>query len=220
MSDLIVQGSPEWLALRLGRATGSNFDACLAKGKGNAEASTRAQYRVRLAVERMTGKVMETGYKSAAMQQGTEREPYARMAYEAATGHLVEEVPFVQHPFLMAGVSPDGLIGSDGLVEFKSPTPAVHWDYLHLDEGQPPSEYKWQVYGQMWVANRSWCDFVSFNPDFPPELQLHIVRVHRNEELIAELDAGVAKFLRDVDLTVAEMRALAAARRVANDTAV
>lgn len=211
MSDEIVQGTPEWLALRLGRATGSNFDACLAQGKGNAEAATRAQYRVRLAIERETGVVAETAFKSAAMQHGTEHEPFARMAYEAATGNIVQEVSFVPHDTLMAGVSPDGLVNHDGLVEFKCPTPAVHWDYLHLNS-QPPAAYKAQVYGQMWITGRRWCDFVSYNPAFPDPLQLHIVRVHRDENYINELAEGVAKFLVDVEKTVLEMRDLAARR--------
>lgn len=214
MADEIIQGTPEWFQQRLGCATGSNFDACMAQGKGNAEASTRAQYRVRLAVERITQKVLESGFKSAAMNHGTETEPFARMAYEAATGNYVDEVSFVRHQFLKAGVSPDGLIESDGMVEIKCPTPAVHWDYLNLVD-QPPAAYKWQVYGQMWVTGRKWVDFVSYNPLFPEELQLHIVRVKRDEQLIQELHAGVTKFLHDVDNTVKEMNALAQQRKAA-----
>lgn len=211
MPEEIIQGTDAWFAQRLGRATGSNFDACLAQGKGNAEAATRAQYRVRLAVERLTGKVMESGFKSSAMNHGTETEPFARMAYEAATGYMVQETSFIQHDFLMAGVSPDGLVVEDGMVEIKCPTPAVHWEYLKL-VSEPPAAYKWQVYGQMWVTKRKWVDFVSFNPDFPEPLQLHVVRVHRNDAIIQELNSGVTKFLYDVDATVVEMKAMAAAR--------
>lgn len=220
MHEEIVQGTDAWKQLRCGRATGSNFDACLAKGKGNAEATGRRNYRIRLALERLTGKVQESGFKSAAMQHGTETEPLARMMYEAATGYIVEEVPFIQHKFLMAGVSPDGLIGSDGMVEFKCPTPAIHWEYLQLNGGEVPSEYWAQTTGQMWCSGRQWVDFVSYCPEFPPELQLHIVRYQRNESVIAEFDAGISKFLRDVDMTVAEVKALAAARGVANGTTV
>ena len=154
------------------------------------------------------------------MQHGTETEPLARMMYEAATGYIVDEVPFIQHKFLMAGVSPDGLIGGDGLVEFKCPTPAVHWGYLQLQAGEVPSEYWAQTTGQMWCSGRQWVDFVSYCPEFPPELQLHIVRYQRDEKVITEFDAGISKFLRDVDLTVAEMKALAVARGAANGTTV
>ena len=211
MSNEIIQGSEAWFRLRIGRATGSNFDACLAKGKGSAEAATRRQYRVRLAIERITGKVMESGFKSAAMNQGTEREPFARMGYEAQTGHIVKEVSFVPHEFLMAGVSPDGLIDDDGMVEFKCPTPAVHWDYLQLS-GKAPSEYQAQVMGQLWVTGRKWVDFVSYNPEFPESLQLHIVRVERDEAYIQAMDAEISRFLAEVNLTVKEIKELAEAR--------
>lgn len=216
----IKQGDPGWFALRLGKATGSNFDACLAKGKGTAEATTRRNYRIKLALERLNGSVISSGFKSSAMEQGTEREPYARLAYEDATGNLVEEVPFVPHKFLMAGVSPDGLVGDDGLVEIKSPSAPVHWDYLQLKDGEVPDAYHSQVVGQLWITGRKWVDFVSYSPEFPAELQLHIVRYQRDEKVIAEFDAGISKFLRDVDLTVAEMKALAVARGAVNDTAV
>ena len=209
----IIQGTDEWKQLRLGRATGSNFDACLAKGKSNAEAVTRRNYRIRLALERLTGKVMESGYKSAAMTTGTEREPYARMAYEAHTGYIVDEVPFIQHPYLMAGVSPDGLVNDDGLVEFKSPSPAVHWDYLQLTD-EPPAEYWAQVIGQLWITGRKWVDFASFNPDFPEELQLHVVRIHRDESVIREFEQGIEKFLFDVNTTHKQMMERIASAKV------
>lgn len=212
MTEQIIQGTDAWLQLRAGRATGSNFDACMAKGRGSDEATTRRNYRVRLALERLTGKVMESGFKSPAMAGGIEREPLARMAYEACTGHIVDEVPFIAHDYLMAGVSPDGLVGDDGMIEVKCPTPAVHWEYLQLADS-PPREYKWQVFGQLWVSKRKWVDFVSYNPDFEESLQLHIVRIHRDEELISSMNIGVTKFLHDVDVTVKEMRDLAAARK-------
>lgn len=210
----IIQGSPEWHALRLGNATGSNFDACLAKGKGLAEATTRRNYRIRLALERITGKSHESGFKSTHMDTGTEREPFARMAYEGQTGAIVEEVPYIPHKFLRAGVSPDGLVGSDGMVEIKCPSPAVHWEYLQLD-GQPPSEYRAQIMGQMWVTGRQWVDFVSYSPDFPDALQLRVTRVVRDEAYITTLENEVSRFLADVEATVREIDLLALARGAA-----
>lgn len=207
--DGVIQGTAEWLELRRGRATGSNFKACMAKvDKG--EAITRRNYRVRLALERLTGKVMESDLKSFPMDQGKEREPFARMALEAKQGYIVEEVSFIPHRFLQAGVSPDGLIGDSGMAEFKCPTAAVHWDYLQLTS--MPAEYKAQVMGQLWVANRAWCDFASFSPDFPEPLQLHVIRVYRDEDYIQKLENDVTKFLADVDATVEDMKALALSR--------
>ena len=82
---------------------------------------------------------------------------------------------------LEVGCSPDGLVGEDGGIEGKCPNPATHPSYLELVD-TPPSEYRWQVQGSMLVTGRPWWDFVSYHPDFPDELQLHVVRVKRDEE--------------------------------------
>ena len=167
---------------------------------------------MRLALEIVTGKVISDGFQgNRHTERGKEKEPFARMAYESITGHMVEEVPFIKHKFLAAGVSPDGLIGSDGMVEFKAPIPAIHWEYLQL-KGAPPAEYKWQVYGELWIAGREWNDVVSYCEDMPESLQTHITRVYRDEKLIAELEAGVSKFLAEVNVTAKEIRELAEKR--------
>lgn len=212
MSDIIEQGSEAWFELRRGLATGSHFAEVMAKGRGGEESTTRRNYRMRLALEVVTGKVLADSFKgNAHTERGKEKEPFARMAYEAITGHLVEEVPFIKHKFLAAGVSPDGLIGDDGMVEFKCPIPAIHWEYLQL-KGAPPPEYKWQIYGELWIAGREWNDVVSYCEDMPEELQTHISRVHRDDKLIAELEAGVSKFLAEVNVTAKEIRELAVKR--------
>jgi hypothetical protein len=209
MSDIIEQGSAEWFELRRGLATGSHFAEVMAAGRGGAEATGRRNYRMRLALEIVTGKVAKSTFSgNAHTERGKELEPFARMAYESITGHIVEEVPFIKHNFLSCGVSPDGLIGTEGMVEFKCPIPSIHWDYLQLD-GKPPAEYKWQVYGEMWIANRKWNDFVSYCEDMPESLQTHITRVHWDDSIIAELDAGVSKFLAEVAVTVKEIQQLA-----------
>jgi hypothetical protein len=196
-------------------ATGSHFADVMATGKGGAEATGRRNYRMRLALELVTGKVAKSTFSgNAHTERGKELEPFARMAYESITGHIVEEVPFIPHDFLKCGVSPDGLIGADGMVEFKCPIPSIHWEYLKLD-GQPPAEYKWQVYGEMWVAKRKWNDFVSYCEDMPESLQTHITRVHWDDKIIAELDAGVSKFLAEVAVTVKEIQELATQKAAA-----
>lgn len=215
MSDIIEQGTPEWFELRRGLATGSHFSDVMAQGKGNAEATGRRNYRMRLALEIVTGKVAKASFSgNSHTERGKELEPFARMAYESITGHIVEEVPFIKHKYLGCGVSPDGLIGEEGMVEFKCPIPSIHWDYLQLD-GQPPAEYKWQVYGEMWVAGRKWNDFVSYCEDMPEALQTHITRVHWDDKIIAELEAGVSKFLADVRVTVKEIQELATQKAAA-----
>lgn len=209
MSEIIEQGSAEWFELRRGLATGSHFADVMATGRGGAESTGRRNYRMRLALEIVTGKVAKSLFSgNAHTERGKELEPFARMAYESITGHIVEEVPFIKHKYLGCGVSPDGLVSKEGMVEFKCPIPSIHWEYLQLD-GQPPAEYKWQVYGEMWVAERKWNDFVSYCEDMPEALQTHITRVKWDDKIIAELEAGVSKFLADVRVTVKEIQELA-----------
>ncbi len=211
---MIAQRSPEWFALRCGRATGSRFADIMATLKSGAEAASVEQYRAQLICERLTGKVEES-FSSRAMLAGTELEPDARAMYEAETSNLVSDVDFVQHHRLMAGASPDGLIGADGCLEIKCPTAAVHGRYLFLNDEQCPSEYVAQVQGQLWITDRKWSDFVSYNPSYPPELQLVVRRVARDDQYISALSVRVESFLITVDTGVKKMQALIEARRSA-----
>ena len=136
------QQTPEWFAQRAGKVTASRVADVMAKVKSG-EAAGRANYRAQLVAERLTGTAAES-YSNAAMQWGTDTEPYARMAYEAATGNLVLETGFVLHPEIgFSGASPDGLIGNDGLVEIKCPNTATHIDYLLAST--VPEKYKPQM---------------------------------------------------------------------------
>lgn len=198
------QGSEEWLAARSGIATASCFSAILATIKSG-EAAERRNYRAKLVVERLTGRCV-SGFTTAAMQQGTEREPLARAAYESRTRTFVNEVGFCRHDELEAGASPDGLIGDDGGLEVKCPELATHLSYLRLKT--EPSAYTPQIQGCMWITGRAWWDFVSFNPDFPAHLQLVIRRVPRDEKAIASLEFAVGLFMEEVRKEEAEVRAL------------
>jgi putative phage-type endonuclease len=145
---MIVQGSPEWFAQRLGKVTASRIKDVMAKGK-TGEATTRATYRAQLVAERLSGKVAE-GFTTASMKWGTDCEPLARAAYEAETGNLVTEVAMIEHPTIkMAGASPDGLIGKEGGIEVKCPETKTHIDTILSDKA--PSEYvlqmQWQING-------------------------------------------------------------------------
>jgi len=112
----VIQGSSEWHELRCGKFTGSRFADLMAMTKSGPSTS-RANLIMTLALERLTG-TPEEGFQNDAMRRGTELEPLARGAYEAHTGELVEQVPFVVHPdFPYVGVSPDGLLGDDGMEE-------------------------------------------------------------------------------------------------------
>lgn len=185
------QGTPEWFAARLGKATGSRFADVLAGGKG----LTRKAYAVQLALEIVTGKQAET-FTSQAMQDGTEREPIARALYEAHTGNFVDEVGFCMHDTMDCGVSPDGLINEDGGIEIKCPKASTHAGYLSIPA--EPSTYTAQIQGCMWVTGRSWWDFVSYHPDFPENAQLIVRRIQRDDVYIAALQTSVEMFMKEV----------------------
>jgi putative phage-type endonuclease len=192
---MIIQGSPEWFAQRLGRVTASRVADVIAKTKSGYSTS-RENYCVELALERITGARQES-YSNDAMKWGTETEPLARAAYEAETGAFVTEVAMVAHPTIeMTGASPDGLVSSDGLVEIKCPNSATHLKTL-LNK-KPDSKYITQMMWQMACTDRKWCDFVSFDPRFPANLQLFITRIDRDDALIESLEKEVSAFLVEV----------------------
>lgn len=201
--DDIQQGTPEWFAARLGRVTASKIADVMAKTKTGPSA-TRANYLTELAIQRATG-VVEEGFKNDAMMWGTEQEPFARMAYEAATGNLVDQVGFVSHPVIeWSGASPDGLVDVDGLLEIKCPNSRTHWETMKSKK--PAGKYVYQMQWQMACTGRKWCDFVSFDPRMPERSRLFIVRIDRDDEKIAEIEEKVLRFLGEVADEVKQMR--------------
>lgn len=196
------QRTPEWFAARAGRVTASRIAdmmARTAKGWG----ASRAGYHAQLVRERLTG-TCEPGFSNAAMQWGTDQEPAARDCYAFDAGVTVEEVGFLPHPALeMAGASPDGLVGTDGMVEIKCPNTDTHIGTL-LD-APIADKYVKQMQFQMACAGRTWCDFVSYDPRLPVEMQLHVRRVHRDDALIAEIETAARDFLAEVDATVEQL---------------
>ena len=198
-----LQRSPEWFAHRCGRVTASRIADIMAQTKSGPGAA-RKNYLAQLVAERLTGEVGES-YTNAAMQWGTDQEPQARALYEFQTDAEVSEVGFIDHPSLdMAGCSPDGLVGSEGMVEIKCPNTATHLDTLL--SGKVEGKYVKQMQFQMACAGREWCDFVSYDPRLPAEMQLFTKRVHRDTDGIAEIERAVAEFLAELAETVAKLR--------------
>ena len=201
--DQLIQGSDEWRQARCGSLGASAIADALARTKTGYGAS-RANLQARLVVERLTGIPQET-YQNAAMLEGIEREPQARAGYIFETGEDVQQVGLIPHPIIEGThASPDGLIGDKGVLEIKSPQPAAHLATLL---GEPiPQKYTYQMLWQMCCANRAWADYVSFNPDFPPEMQMHITRIHRDDKAIAEIEREVSIFLQELDDKVQALR--------------
>jgi len=192
---MIEQGSNEWHLLRIGKVTASRIADVLSKGKSG-ESASRRNYRTELVVQRLTGLPGES-FSNAAMEWGTNTEPKARTAYEVEKQQFVEQVAFIDHPSIeWFGCSPDGLV-ADGLIEIKCPNSTTHVDYLA--DNKPPAKYIPQMQCQMAVTGRQWCDFVSFDPRLPDDLQLFVVRLERDQEYIEAMEVEVKKFLSEVD---------------------
>ena len=192
--DCMEQRTEEWFAARLGKVTASRVADVLAKIKSG-ESASRKNYKMELVVQRLTNKVGES-FTNAAMEWGTEQEPFARMAYEAHTGTFVKEEGFVDHPTIEGfGCSPDGIVG-EGLIEIKAPNTANHIETVL--ENKAPSKYIPQMQCQMACTGAKWCDFVSFDPRVPEDLQLLVIRVERDHEYIDSMEVEVKQFLSEV----------------------
>ena len=196
------QRSTEWHAARLGKVTASKVADVVARTK-TGYAASRANYMAQLVCERLTGKPTE-GFSNAAMEWGVEQEAAARDAYSARVGELVTEVGFIDHPAIkMAGASPDGIVGA-GIVEIKCPSTATHIEYLF--EREPPQKYFYQMQWQMACTGADWCDWVSYDPRMPENLQLLVVRIPRDPDCIMLLEKEVSEFLAELDDKVAKLK--------------
>ena len=178
------QGSPEWLASRLGRPSASMFSNLITtSGKPSSSAK---KYIAEMVAERLTGR-SKPFYSNVHMERGNFLEPEAREAYEFITDLEVVETGFILHDSEEFGCSPDGLVANDGGLEIKCPSDGVHAGYLI--DGKVPTKYYQQVQGCMWVTGRDWWDFMSYHPEMPHLL----VRMERNEEFIEAMATEVNK---------------------------
>lgn len=202
-----LQGTDEWKRDRAGKATGSKADAILAKIK-TGEAAARRDYRVQLVTERLTGIPAENDFMSKEMQWGVDQEPFMRMAYESRTSTLVREAGFAYLNSIPSGGSVDGFIDNDpmglGFIEGKCPKSATHIRYLQ--EKRLPPDYDPQVTHNFYITSAAFCDFVSFDPRLPENLQLFIIRVMRDEDKIKAYESELMKFLAEVKILENELR--------------
>ena len=196
------QGSEQWRLARLGKVGASMVADATARTKSGWGAS-RANLAARLVIERLTGNPSQS-FITPAMQHGIDTEPEARRTYAFVHCVEVSQIGLVLHPTIDGAVaSPDGLVHENGLVEIKCPQAARHLQTLlgaEVDGG-----YLKQVQWQMACTGRQWCDFVSFNPSFPAEMQLHVKRITRDDKLIGELEEQIGEFLKEVEFTCAKL---------------
>jgi putative phage-type endonuclease len=200
----MIQGSEEWKLARCGKVGASRVADIMAKTKTGWGAS-RDNYLHELLLERLNG-VPTEGYKSAAMIRGTETEPEARRYYEVIYDVDVAQVGFIGHPKIrMAGASPDGLVGKDGVLEIKCPEAKEH--VATLLGKAIPARYLIQMQFQMACTGRQWCHFVSYHPEFPGKMKMFEGVLKRDDAVIKQLEDEVRVFLKELDAKVIELSA-------------
>ena len=205
MTNQIEQGSDEWKQLRLGKVTASRIADVMSQIKSG-ESQSRSNYRIELVCERLSGEPTDS-FTNSHMQRGTELEPFARSAYEIKNKVFVEQVSFCDHLTVsMSGASPDGLVGKDGLIEIKCPMTKTHIETL-LGK-QVPAKYIKQIQWQLACTNRKWCDFVSYCPELPENMQLFISRVERDDEVIDSIAKAVIEFNLEVEQVIERLKGL------------
>jgi putative phage-type endonuclease len=203
---MIEQRTEGWRFARIGLATASRAKDIMTKGRGSEPSKTRQAYIDELVAERMTGQSQGfTG--NAATDWGTEQESAAVSAFEEVTGRLVELTGFITHEDLLAGASPDGLVGDDETLEIKCPfNPTRH---LRCFTEGVPDEHIPQIQFQLWITGRKACNFVSYDPRVIDErLQVFVGKVERDDEYIAKLDAATRSLLQEVDETISRLMAV------------
>jgi len=183
----IEQGSPEWLALRLGIVTMSELECILVNGKDASGFGVAAfTYMDQLIGERITEEAAELAFTTRATERGHEYEGIARSLYEAR-----EEIQTDQAAIILnhgCGYSPDSLVGDNGLTEIKSKLPK--FQVAVILGGEVPKEHVAQCQGGLWVAEREWIDFVSYWPGMP----LFVKRMYRDEKYISNIAERVERF--------------------------
>lgn len=181
------QRTPEWYQARLGKITASCLSDVMSKGTG------RNTYMFRLAAERLTG-LPQDSYTNGAMQWGIDTEPHARAFYEELNNTPVKQVGFVELTEDL-GMSPDGLVNDDGILEIKCPNTTTH--IANILRGKLPSEYVPQVQGGLWITGRKFCDFVSFDPRMQKK-KFHCIRVERDDDKIEEIIEATSLFIAEL----------------------
>lgn len=190
----VLQGSEEWLKLRIGKISASRAKDLLATVRYG-EAAGYRNYKTELAVERITNTRYER-YVTKQMEYGTETEAVAATMYQLHTGNVAKECGTFSIEGTNVVASPDRLVGDDGLIEIKCRELGNHVESIAT--GNVPDEYYKQIQFQLWVANRAWADYVSYGDEMPENSQVFIKRIERDEEVINEIIERVEQIEQDI----------------------
>lgn len=195
----VQQGSGPWLALRLAIPTASEFDNLITPLWKIKTGEAPKSYLYQKICEKFMGTFADGG-SSFAMGQGSILEHEAIPWFSFAHDLNVQRVGFVTTDDERIGCSPDGLIGEDGGIEIKCPSPTTHLRYWV--DGILPKEHAAQVHGSMFVTGRKWWYFLSYSRQFPALL----LRVERDEKIQQAIGEALDGFLRDYDELYEKLR--------------
>lgn len=199
----IEQGTPEWLALRLGIATASELDCLLVSGKGEAGFGVAAfTYMDQLIGERITEEAAELPFQTRATVRGHELEQVARGLYEDREGVQTSQVGIILNHGI--GYSPDALVSDQGLTEIKTKLPKFQVGVIL--SGEVPKEHIPQCQGGLWASEREWVDFISYWPGMP----LFVKRMYRDEVMIRKIAERVKTFYEILDERMNKVLGIAA----------
>lgn len=205
----VEQNSPEWEELKLGQP-GSSAAATFMAHYGKDFGEPAQKLALRFALERITGRKSEQGFRSADMDRGHAQEPLARMLYEERHFVTVTNGGYFDHGDW--GDSPDGLIDDDGVLEIKSVIDSVH--EATIKRGKFDSAYKWQIVTHFDGTQRDWVDYASYCADYPEWDQLVVFRTYRDEvqEELQMLAERRAQFIELIQAKVNEINQRKAAQ--------
>lgn len=205
------QRTDEWLQARAGKVTASRFKDVISRTAKGLPTADRTKYLWQIVTERLTGQPVQMP-DAAPLRWGRENEDAARTAYMFTSSAKLTETGFVAHPNIQCGASPDGLLSDEsdpdgmfGLIEIKCP-----WNtQVHLETwlNGMPEDHMAQIQGQMWLTGREWCDFVSFDPRLPGDLQLYVQRIKGDSEFQSKLEREIIAFSAEADEIVSRLRA-------------
>lgn len=205
------QRTAEWFDWHIGRPTGSHAADLLDFTLKGVEGSKRRLYRLQKAAELLTGQYAEDRYVSPEMQWGVDHEDEARQAYSLHEEVLVEQVGFVLSDDERFGCSPDGLVGTKGVVELKCPKTTTHLQWA-LDGKIPDSHLPQCRFCLATMPPVQWVDFASFDPRMTGRHKaksLMIIRLMREDAEVPAMLVAIDRFLADVDETVRRLNEIA-----------
>lgn len=194
----IEQGTPEWLALRVGKVTMSNLHRIITPAKGLPSAQQDG-YMNEMLAELFYGAPLD-GFVSAAMQNGTDSEDEAARIYAVENDCELERIGFVTNDAGTIGCSPDRfIVGTKRAVEIKVPLPKTHVGYLRTKNVE--QDYWCQLQGELWVCELDKVDIYSYNPKMP-RVQ---IEVGRDEDFIRKAQNLTAEFLEKFEAVKREL---------------